>query len=84
MIKKEQVGSCAICGNQLIEKEIEYSDWNHGHIVVVQGVTVRECKNGHRFFQASVARSLEELFAAEHRKQIEPVEMMSVPVFQLA
>ena len=82
-MKKEQ-SNCAICGNQLIEKEIEYSDWNDGHIIVVQGVTVRECKNGHRFFHADVARSLERLFAAEQRKQIEPVEIINVPVFQLA
>ena len=77
MMEKEQ-SICAICGYQLIEKEIDYSDWNHGHMIVVRGVTVRECKNGHRFFRGSVARSLEQLFAAEQRKQIEPVEMMTV------
>ena len=81
---KKQQSVCAICGNRLADITIDYSDWHNGHLVVVRGVAVRECENGHRFFQAHVARSLEQLFTAAQNKQIKPMEMMAVPVFQLA
>jgi hypothetical protein len=42
---------------------IDYSDWSDGHLLVVRDVPVRECQaEGHRFFQARVARALERLF----------------------
>lgn len=57
---------CPICSSNLIEKVIDYSDWNAGHLLIVRSVPVRECEeNGHRFFQAKVARSLEKLFQAD-------------------
>jgi YgiT-type zinc finger domain-containing protein len=76
---------CPICGSKIIEKVIDYSDWNAGHLLVVRSVPVRECEeNGHRFFQANVARSLEKLFQADRDGQLQPVEMMAVPVVELA
>ena len=43
---------CPICGSKIIERVIDYSDWNAGHLLVVRSVPVRECEeNGHRFFQ---------------------------------
>lgn len=75
---------CPICGSKLVEKVIDYSDWNSGRLLVVREVPVRECEaNGHRFFQAKVARSLERLFEAEKQDQLEPIEFMEVPVFRL-
>lgn len=75
---------CPICGSELREKVIDYSDWNNNHLVVVRGVPVRECEaNGHRFFQARVARSLDKLLAAEEQDTAKPIEMMQVPVFRL-
>ena len=53
-------------------------------LLVVRGVPVRECEaNGHCFFQAKVARSLEQLFEADRRGQLKPVEIMEVPVVEL-
>jgi len=75
---------CPICGSKLVEKVIDYSDWNSSRLLVVREVPVRECEaNGHRFFQAKVARSLEQLFEAEKQDQLKPVEVMEVPVFRL-
>ena len=81
---EDEQNICPICGSELSEKVIEYSDWNNNHLVVVRDVPVRECKeNGHRFFQARVARSLEKLLAAEKQETVQPVELLQVPVFKL-
>lgn len=81
---KHEQAICLICGSKLVEKIIDYSDWNNGRLLVIREVPVRECEaNRHRFFQAKVARSLETLFEAEKQEQLEPVEVMEVPVFKL-
>jgi YgiT-type zinc finger domain-containing protein len=75
---------CPLCGSEIVEKIIDYSDWNDGHLLVVRGVPVRECTaNGHRFFHARIARSLERLFEADRKGQLTPVEIMEVPVVKL-
>lgn len=75
---------CPICGSPLIEKEIDYSDWSADHLLVVRSVPVRECvENGHRFFHASVARSLDRLFLADQQGRLKPVSIMQVPVVEL-
>ena len=75
---------CPICGSKMVEKIIDYSDWSNGRLLVVRQVPVRECEaNGHRFFQANVARSLERLFEADRQGQLQPVEIMEVPVVDL-
>lgn len=82
-MEKEQ-DICPICGSEIVEKIINYSDWNEGHLLVAREVPVRECKvNGHRFFNAKVARSLEQLFEADRQGRLEPVEIMEVPVVKL-
>jgi len=76
---------CPICGSNLVEKVIDYSDWNEGHLLVVRSVPVRECEeNGHRFFHAKVAHSLEKLFQADRDGQLRPVAIMEVPVAEFA
>jgi YgiT-type zinc finger domain-containing protein len=76
---------CPICGSKLIEKVIDYSDWNAGRLLVVRSVPVRECEeNGHRFFHVRVARSLEKLFQADQQGKLQPIEIMQVPVVELA
>jgi YgiT-type zinc finger domain-containing protein len=76
---------CPICGSKMIERVIDYSDWNAGRLLVVRSVPVRECEeNGHRFFQAQVARSLEKLFQADREGKLRPVAIMEVPVVELA
>ncbi len=83
-IMKNEEEICSICGSQIIEKIIDYSDWNEGHLLVVREVPVRECKaNGHRFFQAKVARLLEQLFEADREGRLQPAEIMQVPVVRL-
>ena len=75
---------CPICGDPIIEKVIDYSDWNDGHLLVIRDVPVRECPiNGHRFFRAKIARALERLFEADRQGQLTPVELMEVPVVKL-
>jgi YgiT-type zinc finger domain-containing protein len=75
---------CPICGSELVAKVIDYSDWNDGRLLVVRAVPVRECAaNGHRFFAAKVARSLEKLFQADRAGELKPVEIMHVPVVDL-
>ena len=82
-MKKEQ-DVCPICGSKIVNKIINYSDWNGEHLLVVREVPVRECKaNGHRFFDAKVARSLEQLFEADRQGRLKPVEIMEVPVVKL-
>jgi len=64
---------CPICGSKTTQKIIDYSDWSNGHLLVVRKVPVRECKtNGHRFFQANVARALERVFDMARQEKPSP------------
>ena len=75
---------CPICGSAIEERIIDYSDWNDGHLIVIRDVPVRECEeNGHRFFQAKIARSLEKLFEEDKNGQLKPIEILEVPVVKL-
>jgi YgiT-type zinc finger domain-containing protein len=81
---KDERDICPICGSEMTDKIIDYSDWNDGHLLVVRDVPVRECQAiGHRFFQARVARALERLFELDRQCKLEPVETMEVPVVKL-
>ena len=81
----EETNVCPICGSPLIEKVIDYNDWSAEHLLVVRGVPVRECEeNGHRFFHAQVARSLDWLFQADQQGRLKPIEVMQVPVVELS
>lgn len=83
-IMSDQQSICSICGSPLMDIIIDYSDWSGGHLIVVRDVPIRECEdNGHRFFQAKIARSLEKLLEAEKQEEIVPIEIMEVPVFKL-
>lgn len=85
MHDENEVELCPICGSKLIEKVIDYSDWSAGRLLVVRSVPVRECaENGHRFFHVRVARSLEKLFQADQQGTLQPIEIMQVPVVELA
>ncbi|MCA9997349.1 MAG: YgiT-type zinc finger protein [Anaerolineales bacterium] len=80
----DQQSICSICDSPLMDIIIDYSDWSGGHLIVVRDVPIRECEdNGHRFFQAKIARSLEKLLEAEKQEEIVPIEIMEVPVFKL-
>jgi YgiT-type zinc finger domain-containing protein len=69
---------CPICGSEMTDKIIDYSDWSDGHLLVVRDVPVPECQaGGHRFFPARVARAL------DRQRKLEPVETMEVPVVKL-
>jgi len=80
---KTEQDICPICGSEITERMIDYSDWSNGHLLVIRDVPVRECRLGHRFFQARVARALEQLFEMAHQNQLDPVEIMQVPVVRL-
>jgi len=75
---------CPLCGSEMTDKMIDYSDGSDGHLLVERDVPVRECQfGGHRFFQARVARALERLFELDRQCKLEPVETMEVPVVKL-
>jgi len=81
---KDERDVCPICGSEITDKIIDYSDWNDGHLLVVRDVPVRECQaEGHRFFPARVARALERLFELDRQCKLDPVETMEVPVVKL-
>lgn len=80
----EEQSICPICGSKIVEKLIDYHDWSDDRLLVVRSVPVRECEeNGHRFFTATVARSIEKLFQADHKGQLKPMAIMQVPVVDL-
>jgi YgiT-type zinc finger domain-containing protein len=81
---KDERDICPLCGSEMTDKIIDYSDWSDGHLLVVRDVPVRECQAAvHRFFQARVARALERLFELDRQHKLEPIETMEVPVVKL-
>jgi YgiT-type zinc finger domain-containing protein len=81
---KDEQDICPLCGSEMTNKIIDYSDGSDGHLLVVRDVPVRECQaGGHRFFQARVARALERLFELDRQRKLEPIETMEVPVVKL-
>jgi YgiT-type zinc finger domain-containing protein len=75
---------CPICGSAIVEKTIDYSDWQDGELLVIRDVPVRECQEwGHRFFHARVAKELERLLDLISHGEVQPSEKIEVPVFQL-
>jgi YgiT-type zinc finger domain-containing protein len=75
---------CAICGSKLASKKIDYIDRSDDHFLIVRAVPVQECEeNGHQFFQARVAKQIEELFNLDRRQALVPIEVISVPVVEL-
>jgi len=81
---KDEQDICPICGSEMTDKIIDYSDWSDGHLLVVRDVPVRECQaGGHRFFSARVAHALERLFELDRQRKLEPIETMEVPVVKL-
>ena len=79
---KDERHICPLCGSEMTDKII---DWSDGHLLVVRDVPVREYQaEGHRFFQARVARALERLFELDRQHKLEPVETMEVPVVNLS
>ncbi|MGQ9626107.1 MAG: type II toxin-antitoxin system MqsA family antitoxin [Anaerolineae bacterium] len=75
---------CPICGGQMLEKKIMYSDWIDEHLLVIKNVPVRECQScGKRFFSAKVAKEIEHLFEMARRQELEATEKMEVPVVSL-
>jgi YgiT-type zinc finger domain-containing protein len=81
---KDEPDICPICGSKMTDKMIDYSDWSDGHLLVVRDVPVRECQaEGHRLFQARVARALERLFKLDRQRKLELIETMEVPVVKL-
>jgi YgiT-type zinc finger domain-containing protein len=78
MAQESEQDICPLCGSEMTDKIIDYSDWSDGHWLVVRDVPVRECQaERHRFFQARVARAL------ERQHKLEPVETIEVPVVKL-
>ena len=81
---KDEQDICPLCGSEMTDKIIDYSDWSDGHLLVVRDVPVRECQaGGHRFFPARVARALGRLFELDRQRKLEPIETMEVPVVKL-
>ena len=77
--------TCPICGSEVSDKIIDYSDWSDGHLLVVRDLPVRECQaGGHCFFPARIARALERLFELDGQHDLEPVETMEAPVVNLS
>jgi YgiT-type zinc finger domain-containing protein len=84
MAQESEWDICPICGSEMTDKIIDYSDWSDGRLLVVRDVPVRECQaGGQRFFQARGARALERLFELDRQHKLEPIETMEVPVVNL-
>ena len=83
MKAEDELASCAICGSRLVQKQIDYTDRNNGHFLIVSNVPVRECvENGHQFLHASSAKKIEQLLELDREHALSPTETLTVPVIE--
>ena len=75
---------CPRCRSRLDDIAIEYVVENTGHLVVIREVPALRCReHRHEYMLEVTLNHIETLLASEITHQVQPAEMLQVPVFDL-
>ena len=74
---------CPRCQRELEEVTIESVLWNKGHLWVFRDVPALRCLNGHEYILEKTIDRIEYLLNPEKTQQVQPTDMIRVPVFSL-
>jgi len=74
---------CPRCQRELEEVTIESVLWNKGHLWVFRDVPALRCLNGHEYVLEKTLDRIEGLLNPENTQQVQPTDMIRVPVFSL-
>lgn len=74
---------CPRCQRELEEVTIESVLWNKGHLWVFRDVPALRCQNGHEYILEKTLDRIEGLLNPKKTHQVQPTDMIRVPVFSL-
>ena len=75
---------CPRCQHDLHDTVIEYVARNNGHLLVIRDVPALRCRaNGHEYILEKTLDDVERLLDLEKARELQPSEMIQVPVFSL-
>ena len=75
---------CPRCQHDLDDTVIEYVVRNNGHLLVIRDVPALRCRaNGHGYILEKTLDDVERLLDLEKARELQPSEIIQVPVFSL-
>jgi YgiT-type zinc finger domain-containing protein len=77
--KSYDYGKCHVCGEQMLEKQINQDFWIKGKLIVIEGVPAGVCPQcGEKVVNAEVGQQIAAL--VHNSKQLSKTRTMKVPV----
>lgn len=73
------MNKCSVCHNQTVSKNITYTQWYKGELIVVENVPSEVCQNcGEEYFSPNTVDKIQKVIELHHTSKT-----IKVPVFQL-
>ena len=73
------MNKCSVCHNQIVSKNITYTQWYKGELIVVENVPAEVCQNcGEEYFSPATVDKIQKVIELHHTSKT-----IKVPVFQL-
>lgn len=77
--KNYDYGKCHVCGEQMIERQINQDLWVKGSLIVIENVPAGVCPQcGEKVVKADVGQQVAAIIA--HSKHLQPTRSINVPV----
>jgi HTH-type transcriptional regulator / antitoxin MqsA len=77
--KGYEYGNCHVCGEQMVEDQINQDFWIKGKLIVIEGVPAGVCPRcGEKVVRAGVGRQIADLI--QNSKRLRKARTMKVPV----
>ncbi len=73
------MNKCSVCHSQTVSKNITYTQWYKGELIVVENVPSEVCQNcGEEYFSPNTVDKIQKVIELHHTSKT-----IKVPVFQL-
>jgi YgiT-type zinc finger domain-containing protein len=77
--KNYDYGKCHVCGEQMIEREINQDFWVKGNLMVIENVPAGVCPQcGEKVVKADIGQQVAAILTDS--KQLQPIRIINVPV----